>query len=203
MINWYRKKRIIIKSKYNNIIYLYINIKSTVRIHLRLTILLKKKMKNIESFERFYNYCKVNDYYYRIVARNASYFCCKLSIDSTFFDCFGARIPSHNTRVHQLRIFSDNCCLAFTERPEILKTCSYSVRTQRLPLIKSKVTVSPCRWESIFFWKASANTLKVSQSRESDKKEPSKWGWATFPEDETENYIFRTEEMEMTSISAA
>lgn len=64
-------------------------------------------MKNIESFERFYNYCKVNDYYYRIVARNASYFRCRLSIDSTFFDCFGARIPSHNTRVHQLRIASD------------------------------------------------------------------------------------------------
>lgn len=64
-------------------------------------------MKNIESFERFYNYCKVNDYYYRIVARNASYFRCRLSIDSTFFDCFGARIPSHNARVHQLRIASD------------------------------------------------------------------------------------------------
>lgn len=39
---------------------------------------------------------------------------------------------------------------------------------------------------------------KTSKSREPDEKGSSEWGSTTFPEDETENYIFRAEEMETT-----
>lgn len=59
------------------------------------------------------------------------------------------------------------------------------------------MTVSRHRWENIFLRRLGEDS-EDARSREPDKKGSSEWGRTTFPEDETENYIFRAEEMETT-----